>query len=334
MNAVEELIRSVPGASAACRALGVSRASFYRRRRRTPTIQRPRSPRALSAPERREVLEVLHSERFADASPAAIYAVLLDEGRYICSVRSFYRILAENHEVRERRDQRRHPVYVRPERVATGPNQVWSWDITKLMGPGKWDVYSLYVLLDIFSRYVVGWMVATRESANLAARLIREACERQGIEANRLTIHSDRGAPMTSKTVEMLLLDMGIVRSLSRPRVSDDNPYSEAHFKTMKYRPEFPDRFGSLEDARGFCRRFFPWYVDEHRHSGIGYMTPAAVHFGRAPAITARRRVTLAGAYAAHPERFVRTPPAPPALPTEVWINEPKTIDLESEVTQ
>ena len=234
----------------------------------------------LSPEERQKVLDLLHTDRFVDQSPREVYATLLDEGTYLCSVRSMYRVLDEQGEVRERRDQLRHPVYQPPELLATGPNQVWSWDITKLKGPVKWTYYYLYVLLDIFSRYVVGWMVAHREQASLARKLIEETCEKQTIEPGQLLVHSDRGPSMSSKPVALLLADLGVTKSHSRPHVSNDNPYSESQFKTLKYRPEFPERFGSMEDARGFCQTFFPWYNTEHHHSGIGFLTPEQVHYG------------------------------------------------------
>ncbi len=263
-----------------------------------------------------------------DAAPAAICATLLDEGRYICSTRTFYRLLAERGEVRERRNQLRHPVYMKPELLATAPNQVWTWDITKLHGPAKWTYFYLYVLLDLFSRHVVGWRVATFESARLAARLIDEASKRHGVAPGQLTTHSDRGAPMISKAVEQLLADLSIGRSFSRPRVSNDNAFSEAQFKTLKYRPGFPERFGSLQDARAFCRVFFRWYNEEHRHCGIGYLTPATVHFGRAAIVTDIRQRTLDGAYAVHPERFVRRPPTAQILPPAVWINKREDVQV------
>jgi putative transposase len=234
-----------------------------------------------------------------------------------------YRILDAAGEVRERRDQARHPDYKKPELLATGPNQVWSWDITKLRGPLKWSYFHLYVILDIFSRYVVGWMVSTHESAVLAERLIKESILKQGIERNQLTLHADRGSSMKSKTVAQLLADLGVAKSHSRPHVSDDNPYSESQFKTMKYSPEFPDRFGSLEDSRAFCRRFFPWYNDEHHHTGIGLLTPAMVHFGRAAEVIEKRRTVLEAAYREHPERFFNGIPKPQDLPAAAWINKP-----------
>ena len=327
---VDELI-PVIGTRDACRALGLPRASHYRRRRDRhlgPPRPRPAPPRALSDHERAAVLDELHAERFLDAAPAAVYATLLDEGTYLASQRTMYRILAANAEVRERRDQLRHPIYAKPELLATGPRQLMSWDITKLRGPGTWTYYHLYVILDVFSRYVPGWMVATRESAVLAERLISETAEKEGILPGELTLHADRGTSMRSKPVALLLADLGIEQSHSRPHVSNDNPYSEAAFKTLKYRPTFPDRFGSIEDARAFCHVFFTWYNTQHRHSGIGLLTPADVHAGRAPEITAARAVTLDAAYAAHPERFVRRPPTPPAVPTAVWINPPTTKEM------
>jgi putative transposase len=326
MNAAEKLSPQI-GTADACRALGVARATFYRRRNRPSPLAldrpRPRQPRSLDDKERQKVLEVLHSDRFVDKAPAAVYATLLDENAYLCSVRTMYRILHDNHQVRERRNQLRHPKYKKPELLATGPNQVWSWDITKLLGPAKWTYYYLYVILDIYSRYVVGWMLASRENADLAKRLIRDSIEKQQVEPGRLVIHSDRGPSMKSHTVAQLLATLGVTKSHSRPHVSNDNPFSESQFKTMKYRPDFPDRFGSQEDAHGFCRQFFHWNNHEHYHSGIALLTPATVHYGRAPKVLSARRQVLQAAYAAHPERFVRKPPTPPALPNAVWINPP-----------
>ena len=281
------------------------------------------NPRALGLEERRLVLDVLHEERFADLSPAEVYATLLDEGRYLCSERTIYRILAENHEVRERRAQLRHPRYAAPELLATGPNQLWSWDITKLFGPAKWTYFYLYVILDVFSRFIVGWMVATRESAALAERLIADTCLRQKIQKGQLTLHADRGSSMRSKPVALLLADLGVTKTHSRPHVSNDNPFSEAQFKTLKYRPDFPDRFGALEDARGFCRDFFAWYNLDHHHVGLGLLTPHDVHYGLASIRYHTRADTLAAAYLSHPERFPNGRPLPPDLPTEVWINKP-----------
>jgi putative transposase len=273
--------------------------------------------------ERLIVLEHLHSERFQDRSPTEVYGTLLDEGVYCCSIRTLYRLLAAEGETRERRDQLTHPAYHKPQLLATGPNQLWSWDITKLLGPAKWTYFYLYVILDVFSRYVVGWMIADREGKELARQFIAETCAKEQILPGQLNIHADRGAAMTSKPVAFLLGDLGVTKTHSRPHVSDDNPFSESQFKTLKYRPEFPDRFGSLQDARGFCQVFFPWYNTEHHHSGLGLMTPEVVHTGRAGHVRGLRQQTLDVAYATHPERFVRKPPQPPALPTAVWINPP-----------
>lgn len=323
--AVEELTPLV-GTRPACRALGVAPATIYRRRRPPsprPARERPAPERTLSSAEREAVLNELHSERFVDASPAQVWATLLDEGRYLCSERTVYRLLAQQGEVRERRDQLTHPSYARPELLAEWPNELWSWDITKLLGPEKWSYSYLYVILDVFSRYVVGWTVQPRESAAVAEQLIAQAAEQQGIVPGQLTVHADRGSSMRSKPVAFLLADLGITKTHSRPYTSSDNPYSEAQFKTLKYRPGFPERFGSIEQARAFCRPFFDWYNHEHRHSGIGLMTPAAVHYGRAEALHAERARVLAGAHAAKPERFVRGAPRPPALPRAAWINRP-----------
>lgn len=310
----------------ACETLNVPRATFYRRLR-TPRqgeiTPRPKHPRALSQEERQQVLDVFHSERFVDQSPATVVATLLDEGAYLCSTRTAYRILADAGEVRERRRQARRPVYTKPELLATGPNQVWSWDITKLRGPHKWTYYYLYVIIDIYSRFVVGWMIADRESAGLAQRLIDETCDRQGIEPGQLIIHSDRGSPMTAKGTAQLMAELGVTKSYSRPHVSDDNPFSEAHYKTLKYRPDFPRAFGCIEDAKAHCRRFFDWYNHEHRHSGIAYFAPADVHLARADGMRANRQAVLERAYQTHPERFVRKPPVANPVPEAVWINPP-----------
>ena len=239
-----------------------------------------------------------------------------------------YRILAENGEIRERRSQLRHPAYKKPELLATQPNQLWSWDITKLRGPAKWTYFYLYVIIDVFSRYVVGWMIADQESAALAETLIAETCDRQGIQPEQLTIHADRGSSMTSKSVALLLADLGVIKTHSRPHVSDDNPYSEAHFKTLKYQPDFPGSFGCLADARAWARRFFEWYNTEHHHTGIGLLTPADVHFGRAAAVRQQRQQVLDLAFAKNPERFVKGPACPPQLPAAVWINPPKAEEV------
>jgi len=322
MNAVASLSNEV-GVRAACSALVIPRASFYRWEKPKEKSTRPTPPLALTEKEREEVLSVLHEERFIDKAPQEIYASLLDQAAYLCSIRTMYRILDKEGEVKERRNQINHPHYAKPELLATGPNQVWSWDITKLKGPVKWTYYYLYVILDIFSRYVVGWMVAERELAALARKLIAETCKKQRIEPGQLSIHADRGASMKSKPVALLLADLGVTKSHSRPSVSNDNPYSESHFKTMKYRPEFPDRFGSLQDSRSFCHTFFPWYNTEHYHSGIGFLTPEAVHYGRADTIIQARTEVLQAAYALHPERFKGRMPKPASLPSAVWINKP-----------
>ena len=333
MDAVTHLAPSV-GVVAACDCLGVARASFYRQR---PVLGPPPSPapepvlppqqpmpaRSLSPDERVRVLNVLHEQRFQDRSPAAIQATLLDEGQYLCSTRTMYRLLEQEGESRERRDQLVHPPYQKPELLATAPNQLWSWDITKLLGPAKWTYFYLYVILDIFSRYVAGWMVAPRESAELARQFIEETIGKHAIPAGQLKIHADRGKVMTSKPVAFLMADLGVTKTHSRPYVSNDNPYSESQFRNLKYRPEFPDRFGCIQDSRAFCLEFFQWYNEQHRHSGIGLLTPAMVHFGEAQKVLAHRQVVLDAAYQAHPDRFVGQPPKPLPLPSEVWINKP-----------
>jgi putative transposase len=324
-----------------CRALGIPRATFYRRAH-SPAVadkihdeatERSLSPRALRPAEKQAVLDVLHAPRFQDRSPTEVYATLLDEGVYLASERTFYRLLQAGGETTERRNQLVHPPYHKPELLATRSNEIWSWDITKLLGPVKWNYYCLDVILDIFSRYVTGWMVAHQEQAALAERLIAETVAKQGIAVGQLTIHADRGISMTSKPVALLLADLGVTKTHSRPHVSNDNPYSESQFKTLKYRPDFPDRFSSIEEARSFCQGFFRWYNTEHRHAGIGLMTPETVHFGRAEAIYAARAVVLRNAYATHPERFVNQLPSPPLLPTAAWINAPLPTKTE-EVSQ
>jgi putative transposase len=328
---VDELVPIV-GMRPACRAVGASVATVYRHRR--PPESRPRRlrqapARALSEAEREALLDVLHCERFVDCSPAQVYATLLDEGRYLASERTIYRLLAARHGgVRERRDQLTHPAYVKPELLAERPNELWSWDISKLKGPAKWSWFYLYVILDVFSRYVVGWTVQYREAGPVAEALIAQSIEQQQIEPGALTVHADRGGPMRSKPVAFLLADLGVTKTHSRPYTSTDNPYSEAHFKTLKYRPDFPDRFASIEQAREFCRGFFHWYNHEHRHSGISLMTPAAVHYRQAQQLHDQRAAVLADAYARHPERFVRRPPVPPPLPTAAWINKPETKEV------
>jgi putative transposase len=323
MAAVTELARDV-GVTRACQALLVAAASFYRWSRPTAPPSPPsRPPLALTTAEEQAVLDVLHAERFVDQAPAAIHATLLEEGVYHCAVRTMYRILDRHGEVRERRNQLAHPPATRPELLATAPNQVWSWDITKLKGPAKWTYFYLYVILDIFSRYVVGWLLADRESGTLAQRLVRETLEKQGIGAAALTLHSDRGPAMTSKTLAQLLADLSITRSLARPYTSNDNPFSEAQFRTLKSRPAFPDRFGSREHGLSFLRPFFHWYNHDHRHSGIGFLTPASVHYGETAAIVAARTRTLAAAFETHRARFKGRAPRVPHCPTAVWINPP-----------
>jgi putative transposase len=319
------------GTRAACLAAGVPQASWYRRHRSSPAPWRPvpvpqagrRQPRALGLAERQAILDALHSERFADLAPAEVWATLLDEGTYLGSVSTFYRVLRQAGESRERRAQATHPAAVKPELAASGPNQVYSWDITKLHGPAKWTYYYLYVILDIYSRYAVGWMVATCESAALAEKLIAATVATQGIGRGQLTIHADRGSSMTSKPVAFLLADLGVTQSHSRPHVSNDNPYSEAQFKTLKYRPGFPARFGSIQAARAYCQDFFPWYNNDHHHGGLGLHTAADVHHGQATTVRAARAHVLTAACTAHPERFVRKHPTPPKLPAGSWINPP-----------
>lgn len=325
MKLVEELAELV-GTRAACAALAIPRATIYRQRARSHDrpVRRPRrSPRAIPEVERQAVLDTLNSAAFADVSVPQVHAQLLDQGQYLCSQRSMYRILHEQQCVRERRNQLQRPSYKKPELLACAPNQVWSWDITKLPGPRKWSNYHLYVVIDIFSRYVVGWMVAAKECSHLAQRFLGEACQRQGVLPGELVIHSDRGAAMTSKPLSQLYADLGIVRSLSRPHTSNDNPFSEAMFKTLKYRPEFPERFGCQEDARASCGALFDWYNDQHRHSGLAMLTPADVHFRRVDDRLAVRDRAMAAAFRRTPERFVRGAPVAARPPKEVWINRP-----------
>jgi len=319
------------GTVAACSAAGRPRASHYRRHRVSAVSPRPApiahvdrvQPAALSCGERAEVLAVLHSERFADAAPAQVWATLLDEGMYLGSQSTFYRLLRTVHgDVRERRSQASHPAKVKPELVAHGPNQVWSWDITKLHGPAKWTYFYLYVVLDVFSRKTVGWMIATRESATLAEQLLAATITAENVPAGQLTIHADRGSSMASKPVALLLADLGVTKTHSRPRVSNDNPYSESQFKTLKYCPSFPGTFDSLADARAFCVDFFYAYNHHHRHAGLGLLTPDIVHTGQARTVHARRALVLDAAHDRHPHRF-RHPPQPPKLPGSAWINRP-----------
>jgi putative transposase len=324
MNAAVALSHTI-GVQAACAVLHVNRSRFYRVQQVRPATphDRPRPPLALSPAEEQRVLNALNSERFMDRSPYQVYAALLDEGQYLGSIRTLYRVLERHSAVRERRNQLHHPVYTKPELLATAPNQVWSWDITKLKGPATWTYFYLYVILDIFSRCVVGWLVAQGESSTLAQHLINETCERQGIATGQLTLHADRGSSMTSKGVEQLLVDLGVTKTHSRPHVSDDNPYSEAQFKTLKYRPQFPAQFGSLADAQAHCRAFFDWYNHEHYHSGIALLTPASVHTGQAADILVKRNHVLQAAFTDHPERFKGQPPSAPPLPEAAWINPP-----------
>ncbi|MCH8863646.1 MAG: IS3 family transposase [Proteobacteria bacterium] len=335
MSLVEQL-SPFTGKKAACEALLVPRATFYRHQGAkshsdSSRAQRPVPPLALSSMERQTVIDVLHSEQFCDDAPHQAYAKLLDEGRYLCSISTMYRILgAEHGSVRERRKQVQHPSYVKPELLATAPNQVWSWDITKLKGPAKWTYFYLYVILDIFSRYVVGWMIAHREQAVLAKRLIQDSCAKQDIEPGQLTVHADRGSSMKSKLVAHLLSDLGVTKTHSRPHVSNDNPYSEAQFKTLKYCPQFPKRFGSIQDTRSFCQGFFTWYNQEHRHSGVALMTPEQVHYGLAQQVYERRSEVLAAAFERNSNRFKGNVPTPQSLPAAAWINKPATEELES----
>ncbi len=323
-------LASITSWTRACPALGVARVSAYRfflrKARPTPARQPVKPERALSDCERQQVLDTLNSERFRDMPPSEVYATLLDEDVYLCSIRTMYRILEANEEVRDRRNQARHIHYEKPELLATRSNRLWSWDITKLKGPMKWNSFYLYVIIDVFSRYVVGWMVAHRENAELARKLISETIRKQEADPNVLTIHADRGSSMKSKCVAMFLSDLGVTKTHSRPYTSNDNPFSESQFKTMKYRPDFPRNFGCIEDARVFCGEFFNWYNQEHHHSGIALLTPEIVHYGLAESVSQARLKTLQQAYRQHPERFVRKKPEPPKLPEAVWINPPAKV--------
>jgi putative transposase len=334
IHSAEQLGKTI-GVSSACQALEVPRASLYRARRVRATERLPSRPatppRALSQAEKAKVRQVLDSERFQDSAPREVYATLLDEGQYLCSWRTMYRILDENDEVHERRNQLRHPNYIKPELLATKPNGLWSWDITKLMGPVKWTYYYLYVILDVFSRFVVGWTIAERESASLAKALIAETCARQGIQPDQLTIHADRGSSMTSKPVAFLMADLGVTKTHSRPHVSNDNPYSEAQFKTLKYQPDYPELFGCRQDARLWAKDFFDWYNYEHHHTALALLTPADVHYGRAQIVIQQRQQVLQAAYQKNPERFVKGLPIPPQLPEAVWINPPKPARKQEE---
>ncbi len=329
MDAVASLGSGHGVTAGACAWLGLSRATFHRRQRAATAdpapVARPRPTpaRALAADERRGVLDLLNEARFIDQSPAEVYATLLDEGFYHCSIRTMYRILHENGEIKERRRQLSHPVYVKPELLAEGPNQVWSWDISKLMGPAKWTYFYLYVIIDIFSRRVVGWCVADTESAALFKPLFESAVDKPAVPAGPLTLHADRGPSMKAKATALLLADLGVTKSHSRPYTSDDNPFSESCFKTVKYQPQFPKRFGCIQDAKTFCRAFFDWYNQDHHHLGIGLMTPNQVHYGQADEVHAARQAILDQAFRANPNRFVNKAPQPPQKPTAVWINPP-----------
>jgi putative transposase len=330
--AVDELVDRGVARKTACDALGRSRASHYRARQAPmhgPPEPKARSHRALSPSEEREILDTLNSERFCDQAPAQIWAQLLDEGVYLASISTMYRLLRAEHQVRERRAQARRPALVKPELMATGPNQVWSWDITKLRGPYKWTWFHLYVILDVHSRYVVAWLVATRESDRLAEELIADAIYEHDVPAHQLTLHADRGSSMTSKTVAQLLTDLGVAQSHSRPHQSNDNPFSESQFKTMKYSPTFPKTFTGIDHARAFCDWFFEHYNHHHRHSGIGLHTPADVHHGRAAEIREARQAVLDAAYTARPERF-RRPPSAPRIPEATWINQPQEPPIDA----
>lgn len=312
------------GMKRTCEVLGLSRSGIYRARQPHPIPQpRPAPAHALSAEEREEVRKALNSERFMDKAPRQVYAALLDEGRYLCHWRTMYRILAAHDEVHERRRVRQHPIYKKPELLAIAPNQVWSWDITYLRGPQKWEHYPLYTVLDIYSRYVVGWMIAEHESSDLARQLIAATALKQDIQPDQLTLHADNGAPMRGKPLSQLLVDLGIIKSHNRPHTSDDNPFSEAHFKTMKYRPDYPDRFPSLTEAQEWTRRFFEWYNEQHYHSGLNLLTPSSVHYNQAPAVQQQRHAVMSAAYATHPNRFVRGEPLVKGAPSAVWINPP-----------
>jgi putative transposase len=333
-DAIAELTPLLGSKRAACKATGRPQANHYRRHRQSPLPPKPRrerkpQPRALSQAERDSVRALLNSEDFVDKAPATVYHELLDEGTYVASVSSMYRILRAHGEVKERRRQAVHPARVKPELVATRPNVCWSWDITKLRGPAKWTYYYLYVIIDIYSRYVVGWLIAERESAALAEKLLADTIAKQRIDRDTLSIHADNGSSMASKPVAFLLADLGVTKTHSRPHTSNDNPYSESHFRTLKYRPDFPDRFGSIVDARAFCQRFFTWYNTEHYHSGIAWHHPVDVHYGRTEVVRAARADVLTAAYTRNPERFVRKQPEPPALPAAAWINKPPSQDEE-----
>lgn len=338
MNAIQSLVPKF-GKKKACNLLGFPRSSFYRwlaNQCPKPLQHTPKSrpPLALSKHERQVVLDILHSEEFIDRAPPSIYARLLDQGRYLCSIRTMYRILQAEGELRERRNQCIRPHYQKPELMATGPNQLWSWDITKLKGPAKWTYFHLYVILDVFSRYVVGWMISTQECSQLAKQLISQSCSKHRIAPRQLTIHADRGPSMTSKTLAALLGDLEVTKTHNRPYTSNDNPVSESQFKTLKYRPTFPERFGSLPDARAHCRHFFRWYNKEHYHRGISLLYPHSVHFGLADAILEQRHQVLLDAFHAFPQRFKGHQPKAPQLPSAVWINPPQHSISDTAIAQ
>lgn len=336
LGEVEDLGSHI-GRLRACQTLGIARPSWYRWKRpaadRAPSaiagLRKPQ-PRALCEIERQRIVHALTEPRFCDLAPSAVYAALLDEGTYLGSISTYYRVLRANEQVRERRRLATHPPTVKPELVAARPNEVWSWDVTRLAGPAKWTWFYLYVILDIYSRYVVGWKLARRETAAIAEALIRETLEREGIVAGQLAIHADRGSPQTSKTVAELYADLGVTKSFSRPHTSNDSPFSESQFKTMKYRPEFPQRFGSYAEGQGFCGDFFAWYNDHHYHSGIALLTPSAVHHGRASGVLDQRQTVLDAAFEQHPERFVRQHPRPLQLEPATYINPPEYDSLIS----
>ncbi len=327
MTTIAQELSQTVGITRACHELEIPRSRLYPRPTSAP-VPRPTPAHALSVEERAKVRAVLNSERFMDCAPRQVYATLLDEGTHLCHWRTMYRILDAYAEVRERRQQRQRPVYHKPELLAVGPNQVWSWDITKLRGPAKWTHFALYTVIDIFSRYVVGWMIAEHESAELAKQLIATAAANQHIQPDQLTLHADNGKPMKAKTLALLLSDLGINTSHSRPYVSDDNPFSEAQFKTLKYRPDYPDRFGCIQDARDWAHPFFEWYNHHHYHTGLNLLTPSSVHYGQADGIRRQRQAILAAAYAQHPQRFVRGEPLVKGAPEAVWINPPIVSNL------
>jgi len=308
-----------------CEVLGIAKSTYYRRSSSKPessNMKKP-SPRKLSREEENKILSIVNSERFCDMAPGEIFYRLLDEGLYYCSERTIYRILERNQQNIQRR-QKAAGNYSRPELLATKPNQLWSWDITKLKGPKKWTYYYLYKIMDVYTRYVVGWMVAYRESAELAEDLIAESCFKQQIKRDQLTLHADRGSSMKSNLVGQLLADLGVTKTHSRPHVSNDNPYSESAFKTLKYRPDFPENFGSIEDARSYCREFFFWYNNEHRHSGIAMLTPEIIHYNLVDEVIEKRNIVLQKAYQANPKRFVKGLPKAKTPDDQVWINKPE----------